>query len=122
MSTYDLKSPPTPLNGSPSSVISGITTPFSLRNIDQYDNSVKNSTKIQSSKNFPDNSIDVEGTNLMSTFDKKSLKRVTIKSITTSQSSTYKTVKSNSYITSPSINNDINYDNFNNITYELYVP
>ena len=40
--TDDLKAPSTSLNGSSISVISGITTPFSLHNIDQNDSSVKN--------------------------------------------------------------------------------
>ena len=64
-STGDLKDPPTPLSDSSSSVISGRTTPFSSHNIYQKDSSVKNSTQFQSSKNFPDNSIDFGGTNLM---------------------------------------------------------
>ena len=44
LSTDDLKAPSTPINGSSSSVISGITTLFSLRNIDQNDSSVKKET------------------------------------------------------------------------------
>ena len=39
-STACLKAPSTPLDGSSSSVISGITTPFTLRYIDQNDCSV----------------------------------------------------------------------------------
>ena len=91
--TDDLKVPSTPLNSSPSLVISGITPPFSLRIINQNDSSVKNSSQFQSSKMFPDNSINFEGINSMSTFDNNSLKKVTLKSTTTCQCSTSKTVK-----------------------------
>ena len=73
MFTYYLKAPSTPINGLSRSVISGITTPFSLGNIDQNDSSVKKSTQFQSSKSFPDSSIDIEGTNLMSGFETKLL-------------------------------------------------
>ena len=41
LSTYNLKDPSTPLYSSSNSVIRGINTPFSLRNIDQNDSSVK---------------------------------------------------------------------------------
>ena len=41
-----LQDPSTPLNGSSSSVISGITTLFSFININQKQSSVKNSTHI----------------------------------------------------------------------------
>ena len=41
LSTDDLNSPSTPLDGLLNSVISSITTPFSLRNIDENDSSVK---------------------------------------------------------------------------------
>ena len=58
----------------------------------------------------------------MSTFDNKSLKNVTLKSTTTCQCSTSKTVSSNSYLNSPSIHNYTTYDNFSNTTYEVYVP
>ena len=44
-STDDLKAPLTALNGSSSSVNSGINTKFSYINIDQNDFSVKNSTQ-----------------------------------------------------------------------------
>ena len=70
---------------------------------------------------FPDNSIDIEGKNLMSHFDNKSLKRFTIKSTSTRQCSTSKTVKSNSYLTSASIHNDTTSYNFRNNTYEVNV-
>ena len=63
--TYYLKAPPTQINGSSSAVIRGITTPFLLCNIDQNYYSVKKSTQFQSSKTFPDNYIDFEGTNLI---------------------------------------------------------
>ena len=56
-STDDLKAQSNPLNHSSSSVIIGITPPFSLRNIEQNYSSVKNNTQFQSSKMFPDNSI-----------------------------------------------------------------
>ena len=78
MYTYYLKTPSTPLNGSSGSVISGITTPFSLPNIDQNDSSVKN-TQFQSSELFPDNYIDIEGTNLMLNFDNNLLNNNTLK-------------------------------------------
>ena len=71
MSKCYLKAPSTPLNGSSGSVISGITTPFALRNIDQNYPSVKNITKL-----FPVNSVNFEGTRLMSNFDNKSLKKL----------------------------------------------
>ena len=58
----------------------------------------------------------------MPTFDKRSLKKVTLKSRTTHQCSTSKIVKYNSYLTSPSIHNDTTYDTFINITYEVDVP
>ena len=58
----------------------------------------------------------------MSTFYNKLLKNVTIKSTTTNQYSNSKTMKQNSYLTSPSIKNNTTYDNFRNSTYELYVP
>ena len=121
-STDDLKAPSTLLNGSSSSIISGITTPFSLRNIDQNYSSVKKSTQFQSSNFLPDYSIDFEVTKSMSNFDNKLLKNVTLKSTTTHQCSTSKTIKSNSYITSPSIHNDTNSDKFINTTYEVDLP
>ena len=58
--------------------------------MDQYDSSVKKSTQFQSSKEFIDNSVDIEGTNLMSTFHNKSLKKFALKSTTTRQFSTSK--------------------------------
>ena len=122
LSTYYLKATSTPLDGSLSSVISGITTPFLLRNIDRNYYSIRNSTQFQSSNIFPDHYIDVEGKNLIPTFDNKSLKKVTLKSTTIHQCSTSKTVKSNSYLTSPSFHYDNTSDNFSNATYELYVP
>ena len=57
----------------------------------------------------------------MSNFDNKSLKNVTLKSTTTHQCSTLKTVKSNSYLASLSIHNDTTYDKFSNNTYEVYL-
>ena len=71
---------------------------------------------------FPDNSIDFEGKNLMSTFYNKSLKKVTLKSITKHWCSNSKNVKSNSYINSPKIHNDTTSNNFINTTYEVYLP
>ena len=58
----------------------------------------------------------------MSTFDNKSLNKVTLKSITTCQCSTSKTVSWNSYLTSLSIHNETNSDNFSNTTYKVYAP
>ena len=58
----------------------------------------------------------------MSTFDKKSLNKLNLKSTTTRQCSTSQTVSSNSYLTSPSIHNETTSDNFSNTTYEVYVP
>ena len=49
-STDNLKDISTLINGSSSSVISGISTKFSLCNNQQNDSSVKNSTQFQSSK------------------------------------------------------------------------
>ena len=71
---------------------------------------------------FPDNYIDIEGTNLISTFEKKSLKKVTLKTTTTRQCSTSKTVSSNSYLISLSIHNETSSDNFIKNRYEVYVP
>ena len=117
LSIDDLKAPPTPLNGSSSSVISATTTPFSPHNINQNYSSVKNRTQFQSSIFFPENYIVFYGTNLMSTFDEKSLKTVTIKSTTTHKCFTSKTFKSNRYLTSPSIHDDTTSDSFRNTTY-----
>ena len=58
----------------------------------------------------------------MSTFDNKSLKKVTLKSTTTHQCSTSKNDKSNCYLTSPSIHNYTTSDNFSNTKYEVDVP
>ena len=58
----------------------------------------------------------------MQNFDNKSLKKVTLKSKTTHQCYTSKTVKPNSYLTSPSIQNETNSDNFRNNIYEVDVP
>ena len=58
----------------------------------------------------------------MSNFDNNSLKNVTLKSTTTHQCSTLKTVKLYSYLTITSTHNGITYDNFRNATYEVYVP
>ena len=58
----------------------------------------------------------------MLTFDKKSLKKLTIQSTTAHQYSTYKTVSSNSYLTSPSNHNGTTSDKFINTTYEVYAP
>ena len=120
MYTYNLKTPSTPLNGSSGSVISGITTPFSLPNIDQNDSSVKN-TQFQSSELFPDNYIDIEGTNLMLNFDNNLLNNNTLKPTTTCQCSTSKTVSSYIYFTSISIHTDTTSDSFSNTSYELDV-
>ena len=70
VSTDYLKAAPTPLNGSSNSVISGITTLFLLINIDKNNNSVK-ITQSKSSKYFLDDSIHLEGTKLMSSFDNR---------------------------------------------------
>ena len=56
--------------------------------MDQNYPSVNKNTQYQSSKYFCDNSIDLEGTNIMSTFDNNSLKTVTIKPATTHECST----------------------------------
>ena len=80
--------------------------------MNQNDPLVKNYTQYQSSKYFPDNSIDLEGKSLMSSFDNKLLKEVTLKSTTTRYCSTSNFVKSNSYLKSLSINNDNTSDNF----------
>ena len=53
--------------------------------MDQLLSSIKNIIQFQSSKLFPDHFIVFEGTNLMSTFDNNSLKKVTLKSTTTHQ-------------------------------------
>ena len=71
---------------------------------------------------LPNSSIDFKGTNLMSIFDNKSLKKVTLQSTTTHQCYTSKTVKSNSYLKSPSFQNNTTSDNFSNTTYEVDVP
>ena len=78
--------------------------------------------QFQSSKLFPDSSIDIEGTNSMSNFDNKSLNKVTLKSTTTRRCSTSKTVSSNIYLTSPLIHKGTASDNFSNTTYEVYAP
>ena len=57
----------------------------------------------------------------MSTFDNNSLKKVDIKYTTTYQFYTYKTDKSNSYLTRPSIQNDTTSYDFINTTYEVHV-
>ena len=75
--------------------------PFLLLNLYQNDSLVKNSTQFQSSKSFPGDSIYFKGKNLMPNLDNKSLKKLTHKYTTTHQCSTYKTVKSNIYLTSP---------------------
>ena len=61
--------------------------------MDQNDSSFKNSTQFQSSKMFPDHSVYSEGTNLMSNFDNKSLKKVTLKSTTKHQYYNFNYVK-----------------------------
>ena len=71
---------------------------------------------------FPDNYIDIEGTILISDFENKASKKVTLKSTTTCQCSTSKTVSSNSYLTITSVHNDTTSDNFINKTYEVDVP
>ena len=58
----------------------------------------------------------------MSAFDTKSLKKFTLKSKTKHPCSTSKTVKSNTYLISTSIQNDATSDNFSNTTNEVYVP
>ena len=83
--------------------------------------SVKNITQYQLSKYFPGTSIDVEGTKLVSSFYNRSLKKYALKSTITHEFFTSKTVKSNSYHTSPSINNDTTSDNFSNTKYETDV-
>ena len=50
------------------------------------------------------------------------MKKVTLKSTTTHKCYTYKTVKSNSYLTIISTQNDTNSDNFDHSIYELDVP
>ena len=74
ISTNDLKAPSTPLNGSSSSFIRAINTPFSLSNIYKDNSSVNKSSQCQSSKIFPENYIVFEGKNLLSKFENKSLK------------------------------------------------
>ena len=91
LSKDDLKAPSTALNGSSSSVIIGITTLFSLQNIYQNDSSVRKRTQFKSTKLFPENYIDIEGTKLMPTFENKLLKNVTIESTPKRQCSTSKT-------------------------------
>ena len=73
-----LKKTLTALNGSSSSVISGIWNPFSFRNIDKNYFSVRNSTQFLSSKLFPDNSIDIEVTKLMSSLKTSHWKRLVL--------------------------------------------
>ena len=58
----------------------------------------------------------------MSNFDNKSLKNIALKSTSTHQYSTSKTVKSNRYLTGTEIHNDTTYDNFSNTTYGVDVP
>ena len=53
----------------------------------------------------------------MSTFDNKSLKNITDKYTTTHQCYTSKTIKSNSYLISPSTQNYTTCDNFSNTIY-----
>ena len=79
-------------------------------------------TQFQSSKLLPGNYIDIEGTTLISNFDNKSLKKFALKSTTTRQCYNSKTVQSNSYLTSPSINNGTTSDQFINTTYEVDAP
>ena len=79
-------------------------------------------TQFQSSELFPDIYFDIEGTDLMSTFDNKSLNNVTLKSTTTRQCSNYNNVSSSSYRTIPSINNYTASDKFINTTYNVYAP
>ena len=55
----------------------------------------------------------------MSTFDNNSLKKISLKSTTTRQFYTPRTVRINSYLTSTSIHNDTKSDNFSKTTYEL---
>ena len=57
--------------------------------MDQKLLSVKISNRSQSSKCFTNNSIYLEGTTLMSSFDDKSLKKVTLKSIYTHECDTF---------------------------------
>ena len=64
-----IKAPSTQPNSSSDSAISGITTTFSFSTIYQNYPSFKYSTQYQSSKYFPDNKIDLDGTKLMSCFD-----------------------------------------------------
>ena len=67
-------------------------------------------------------SIYLEGTDLMSTFYNKSLKKVALKYTTINQCSTSNIVKSDNYLISLSIHNDTPSDNFRNNTYKVYVP
>ena len=71
---------------------------------------------------FPGNFIYFEGTNLMSTFDNTSLKKVTLKSTTTHHCYISNTVKSNIYLTSLPNHNDTTSDCFSNTTYEVDAP
>ena len=68
------------------------------------------------------NLIDLDGTNRMSSFDKKSLKKINIKSTITHECYTYNSIKSNSYLNIPSIQNENTHDKFSNVTYEVFVP
>ena len=61
--------------------------------MDQNFPSFKNCNQSQYSKYFPENSIDFEGTNLMSIFDNNSLKNVTLRSTFTHECSTLNPVK-----------------------------
>ena len=58
----------------------------------------------------------------MSTFDNKSFKNVTLKSITTRQFSTSEYFSLDSYLTIPSSHNDTTSDHFINTIHEVYVP
>ena len=72
LSTYNLKNPSTPLNGSSSLVISGIITSFSFRYIDQNGSSVKTLLNF----NYQNHSLItisiLKVQKLMSTFENKS--------------------------------------------------
>ena len=87
-------------------------------NIDQIFTSVKNSNQSQSSKYFPESSIDLEDKNILSTFDNMALKKVTRKSTSTHWCSTSNSVKSNIYFYIPPIENDTTSDSFISSTHK----
>ena len=118
----DLMDPYTPKKGTKNTVINGITTKLSFGNIDQHFPSVKNSNQSQYSKYFPDNSIDFEGMKLMSIFDHRSLKNITLKYTPIHECYNFNCVQSNIYLKIPSIYNNTTTKNVRNTIYEAYVP